>query len=402
MTEVTVVSTQRNRRKREPQIHNAALLGMVRPVMAAMMLGALLAGCAAPTGIRFAQTPTISLETESIVVATTRVPKGHADFTGERAGKLQYASYQVSIPPGHKIGEIEWPRSKPDPKKYFAVASTKPLTGSSMFSAQINADLAAGSSPQARGKREATLFAHGYNTDFSEALYRAAQIKHDFDMTAPMALFSWPSAGSPGLYIYDRDSVKASRDQLVSVIKALAASKVDHITLMAHSLGTELLMESLRQVALANNGRLPSKIQSVVLISPDIDMDVFNSQLATIRTLPKNFVILVSARDRALQLSSLLAGDTGRVGNSLDETRIKREGITVVDVTGFDGGDSMNHMTAVTAPSLVALLKGVAMSGKKTAVFENSNDANLPGTLINTATLPLDLVVKTTRTIFDQ
>ncbi|WP_319530721.1 alpha/beta hydrolase [uncultured Cohaesibacter sp.] len=374
-----------------------ALLPSLRRISVVLLLGAMLAGCASPTGIKFAQPSSDVLDTETILVATSRTPMGNADFTGERSGVMQFSAYQVSIPPQHEVGEIEWPRNKADPHKHFAVAATDPLSGLSMLQARLNSDLA-GLPPS---QREVTLFVHGYNTDFSEALYRAAQIKHDFDMKAPMTLFSWPSAGKPGLYMYDRDSVKASRDDLVNVIRTLAASKADQITLVAHSLGTELLMESLRQTALINKGHLPAKLKSVILISPDIDMDVFNSQLATIQTLPQNFVILVSARDRALQISSLLAGDAGRVGNTLDETRIKREGIAVVDVTNFDGGDSMNHMTAVTSPSLVALLKGVAASGKKTDVFENEKQPNLPRTFVNTATMPIELVVKTTKTIFE-
>ena len=365
-------------------------------VAAVLLLGAMLAGCASPTGIKFAEPSNQVLDTETILVATSRTPLGNADFSGERSGVMQFSAYQVSIPPRHETGEIEWPRNKADPRKHFAVAATEPLSGLPMLQARVNSDLA--SLPPS--EREVTLFVHGYNTDFSEALYRAAQIKHDFDMKAPMTLFSWPSAGNPGLYMYDRDSVKASRDDLVKVIRALASSKADQITLVAHSLGTELLMESLRQAALTNKGRLPAKLKTVILISPDIDMDVFNNQLAAIKTLPKDFVIVVSARDRALQLSSFLAGDTGRVGNTLDETRIKREGIIVVDVTKFDGGDSMNHMTAVTSPSLVALLKGVAASGKKTGVFDNEHHTNLPLTFVNTATLPIELVVKTTKTIF--
>ena len=237
---------------------------------------------------------------------------------------------------------------------------------------------------------------------FSESLYRAAQLRHDFDLAMPLTLFSWPSAGEAGLYIYDRDSVKTSRDQLASVIKLMASSQLDDIVLIAHSLGSELLMETLRQIALANHGALPSKIHSIILISPDLDIDVFNAQLSAIKVLPREFAIFASQKDRALQLSSFLAGDRNRVGNNIDETKIRREGITVIDVSEFTGGDGMNHMTAVTSPSLVALLKGMTASNQQVFLNAPGQTQTFSDVVVDTATLPLTLVVKTTSAILNQ
>ena len=245
------------------------------------------------------------------------------------------------------------------------------------------------------------LFVHGYNTDFSEGLYRAAQMKHDFDAPFPFTLFSWPSAGKPELYIYDRDSVKVSRDHLAQVIDLLARSESDQVTLVAHSLGTELLMETLRQMALSNNGHLPSKVNAVILISPDLDMDVFNSQLNAIKKLPKDFFIFVSEKDEALAISSFLTGNNGRLGNTIDETKIKRGGIKVIDVTQFDGGDNFNHMTAVTSPSLVALIKGIAHSGQRDMLAQQGETTSVTQQVVDTASLPISLVVRTTSAIFD-
>lgn len=362
----------------------------------------MLAGCAAPTGIKFVSPSTTQLDLTPILVATSRAPGENADFTGKRNDALSFSSYSVSIPPNHKVGQIEWPRSNPDPKRHFAVASAKSFPSKQAFRQTLNKRINAPGAEAPDGKREAALFVHGYNTDFSEGLYRAAQMKHDFELPFPLTLFSWPSAGQPELYMYDRDSVKASRDHLAEVIDVLAHSKSDQVTLVAHSLGTELLMETLRQMALSNNGYLPKKIGAVILISPDLDMDVFNSQLNAIKRLPKEFVIFVSEKDEALALSSFLTGDNGRLGNTIDETKIKRGGIMVIDVTEFDGGDNLNHMTAITSPSLVSLIKGMAHSGQRGMLAERGETTSVSQKVVETATLPISLVVRTTSAIFDR
>nr|WP_321462377.1 alpha/beta fold hydrolase [uncultured Cohaesibacter sp.] len=368
---------------------------------AIMAACAFLAACSTPTGVQFASSLAGAKDIEPVLVATSRSPGENGDFSGERDTKLHLATYNVSIPEVHKVGQIEWPHGKPDPKRHFAVASVEPFKDGPSFQKALEGMAKEAGRDNKKASRSAALFVHGYNTDFSESLYRAAQLRHDFDLAMPLALYSWPSAGEPGLYIYDRDSVKISRDQLASVIELMADSDLEDVVLIAHSLGSELLMETLRQMALANHGKLPAKIHSVILISPDLDIDVFNAQLNAIKTLPREFAIFASQKDKALQLSSFLAGDKNRVGNNIDETRIRRNGITVFDVSQFTGGDGMNHMTAVTSPSLVALLKGMTSSNQQVFLQAPGETQTFSDIVVDTATLPLTLVVKTTSAILN-
>ena len=50
-------------------------------------------------------------------------------------------------------------------------------------------------------------------------------------------------------------------------------------------------------------------------MSPDIDVNVFRSQMAVIGRLDPPMKLLVSKDDQALSISALLAGSEGRVGN---------------------------------------------------------------------------------------
>ncbi|SNY93596.1 Esterase/lipase superfamily enzyme [Cohaesibacter sp. ES.047] len=372
-----------------------------------LCLCAVLAGCASPKSVQFADPTKASsatlaaIETETILVATSRKPSGKGDFSAERSDKLEFSKYSVSIPPNHKVGQIEWPKGAPDLARNFAVVSDQSIDGLKGLKRQVNEKFKNPSVRSIDGKKEAMLFVHGYNTSFSAALYRTAQMKHDFEIKAPMTLFSWPSAGIPELYMYDRDSIKSSRDQLEAVVTALAQSDAQEVTLVAHSLGTELLMETLRQMARSNHGHLPKKLRTVILISPDLDIDVFNSQLAAIKTLPPAFAIFVSKKDQALRISSFLAGDKERVGNNIDETRIKRKGIVVVDVTEATGGDGLKHMTVITSPRLVAVLKGVARSGQRGLITRSGEQSSLSDQLVDVATLPFTFVIKTTEAIIN-
>jgi esterase/lipase superfamily enzyme len=76
-------------------------------------------------------------------------------------------------------------------------------------------------------------------------------------------------------YDYDKESTNYSRVAFEQTLRTLAKDPdVKDVTVMAHSMGTWLAMESLRQMAI-RDGRVASKIDNVILASPDIDVDVF-------------------------------------------------------------------------------------------------------------------------------
>ena len=80
-------------------------------------------------------------------------------------------------------------------------------------------------------------------------------------------------------------------------------------------MGSALTMETLRQMALRGSSRALSRIKGVVLISPDLDVDLFRSIALDIGTLPQPFVIFGSSKDRILNLSATISGAPERLGN---------------------------------------------------------------------------------------
>jgi esterase/lipase superfamily enzyme len=121
-------------------------------------------------------------------------------------------------------------------------------------------------------------------------------------------LFTWASRGKLAQYVYDMNSATAARDNLEHTIRLIFASDADQVNLLAHSMGNWVTVETLRQIKIS--GHLPpmQKLGMVMLAAPDIDLDVFKSQMRTFGKVKKPFYVILAKNDRALWASSILAG----------------------------------------------------------------------------------------------
>ena len=214
---------------------------------------------------------------ETVLVSTNRAPdrRPAALHSWARQTSLQFARFQISVPPDRKLGTVTFPRrAPPEPRTDFLVVAAQRLPDERAFIAGIDAMLAAEPPP----RRSATIFIHGYNTNFAEGLYRHAQLQHDLEPPGVSIHFAWPSAASPRGYLYDRESALFSRDALATTIDALARSNAAEFNLAGHSMGAFLLMDTLRTMALVGHDEVFRKLNTVLLISPDIEIDVFRKQ----------------------------------------------------------------------------------------------------------------------------
>ncbi len=293
---------------------------------------------------------------QDVFIATNRLPAAEGQprlfqqgFGERRDPALRFAKLDISIPPVHQPGQIEWPGSeRPDPAKHFVVRQEHKYPGMDQF-VQALAD--------ANGRDEVVLFVHGFNVNNAEAAYRLAQIAHDFESSLPVIAYSWPSAGSPRGYVYDRDSVIFSRDGLEELLLTLTARK--KVLVIAHSMGSQLVMETLRQMSISGKGAALDRLSGVALISPDIDDDVFLQQAERITPFPQPFMLLVSAKDRILDFSAFLTGKPTRLGSIRDLDALDGLPIDIVDLSNIEGGDRTGHSTAFTAPAAIKLLRNL-------------------------------------------
>ncbi|WP_112834705.1 alpha/beta hydrolase [Rhizobium sp. LjRoot98] len=300
-----------------------------------------------------------------MLVATSRLPSDDPAtlFTGERSPHPTITDVAVSIP-SDKVrasGTVQWPKKlPPNPETDFAVVRVKPLETIEDGHEWVRKHSNGG---------HAMVFIHGFNNTYEDSVFRFAQIVHDSGANVTPVLFTWPSRAKVFDYNYDKESTNYSRTSLENTLKALVADKnIKDITILAHSMGTWLAMESIRQMAIRDGG-LPKKIENIVLASPDIDVDVFSRQWTELGANKPNFTIFVSQDDRALALSRYISGDVQRLGqiNPAEEpykTKLEEAGITVVDLTKVKSTDRLNHGKFAESPEIVQLIGQRLVTGQ--------------------------------------
>ncbi|MDJ0640534.1 MAG: alpha/beta fold hydrolase [Paracoccaceae bacterium] len=299
---------------------------------------------------------TIPYKTISLFTATNRGGEGGRPVN-TRSERSTFASIDVAVPVNRTKGQIVTPVGRAaDPTRDFLLARAQPLGGEAGFSRALRAELR--SRPPAG--RDVLIYVHGFNNTFSEGVLRMAQLTHDLDLGATSVHFAWPSAANPLGYERDRGSALFSRDALENVIRLTKEAGARRIILVAHSMGGFLAMETLRQMAIANPGSVSRDVHGVVLISPDIDVDVFRAQARRIGKLPAIFAIFVADQDRALQLSARLTGEKARLGNLQDPRLIQDLKVTLIDVSQFADNRGAAHFIPGTAPELIEILSSAA------------------------------------------
>jgi esterase/lipase superfamily enzyme len=201
---------------------------------------------------------------------------------------------------------------------------------------------AVGVAVKANKRKRVLVFVHGFNNRFDDAVYRFSQIVHDSGSPAVPILFTWPSRGELKLraYTYDRESANYSRDALEALLDDIASNpNVAEINVVAHSMGNWVTLEALRSRSIRAK-RGTDKIKNVFLVAPDVDTDVFRTQIQRIGTPRPRISLFVSQDDKALALSQTIWGGVPRLGE-IDPAKepyrseLEREHIEVFDLTSL-------------------------------------------------------------------
>jgi esterase/lipase superfamily enzyme len=312
---------------------------------------------------------------ESIFVGTTRTPDAN-EFGFGRADELSFLRYDISIPENRNPGDLSWPpRTRtPDPTRDFLTAKELSFTSPGEFRTALSQEV------KAKNQTSAVVYVHGFNVNMAEGVYRFVQMHHDLKVPAIAVHYSWPSRGSALGYIHDRDSATFARRGLEELLDELVASGITEIAIVSHSLGASLTMETLRQMELNRNSRVTGRIRGVVLIQPDIDVDVFRSQARDIGKLPQPFVIFGSSGDQILNISARISGAPERLGNLSDISRIADLDVTYLDTKNFAAGSG--HMNLATSPALISLFSGIEDMEKAFSADEKARVGLFPGIVL--------------------
>jgi esterase/lipase superfamily enzyme len=233
-------------------------------------------------------------------------------------------------------------------------------------------------------KKEVMLYVHGFNETFATAAYTAAELCHFLGREQVCGFFTWP-ASSTGNFLISYTTTTESADfaveHLKKTLRMIAGTPgVERVQLLAHSRGTALTLKAVRELLLEgiSAGKDPVdlyKIDNLVLLSPDIDIDIASQQitgflsdpdLVTVwpegrlpRILKGRLTIYASPEDRALLISKILFRSRHRVGQLRPED-IKPKAqqylktLNRVDLISYEGKrtDLFGHSYFTTNPEV--------------------------------------------------
>jgi esterase/lipase superfamily enzyme len=279
--------------------------------------------------------------TMRIFYATDRNVTGHAlpnEVFGpepDSQGKLHMGDCIVSIPREHEMGELEGPsilrlELKADPAKHVVLQRVEFEDQSVFFRGVANRI----SNSQ---NKEAFVFIHGFDTTFTDAARRTAQIAYDLGFDGPAILYSWPSQGkvSPIAYNQDGRNADLTVPHLLAFLNLLVAqSGASTIHLIAHSMGNRPLANVLKQIATSQSGTRRAIFNQVVLFAPDIDAQLFKQMAQQLLPPARRITLYASSQDEALKVSGTFAG-YARAGQGGDKILVI-PGIETIDASASD------------------------------------------------------------------
>ncbi|WP_245472921.1 alpha/beta hydrolase [Rhizobium leguminosarum] len=296
-----------------------------------------------------------NLKRHRIFIATTRQASevAGAFYSAGRAPELGLASVDVTLPPNHVVGKLERPEHlPPNPRTEFAVVDPVIYANDTSFISQINRELAT----RPLNQRKLLLFVHGYNNTTSDALVRLAQFVDDTGFQGVPVLFTWASAARTTRYVYDLNSALVARVKIKQMADILVRTNAGSADIFAHSMGAFLLMEGLVDAEQTGYLGRRKSINHIILASPDIDIDLFRTQISLLpKSIREKMYILVSRDDSALRLSRRIAGGVPRVG-AADTQELTRDGLTVIDLSEIDNSSSGSHSKFAGSPEVVKLI----------------------------------------------
>lgn len=200
---------------------------------------------------------------------------------------------------------------------------------------------------EAEGSQFAVFYTHGYGTGLREAWEHSTSSRTRARGTQPWVVFAWPSIGSgvawpragdllATAYLQDSASAAASRGPYAETLRALHATVGGaRILAVAHSLGGQLVGETLAGDTALRQLLTADPLRAVAFVSPDVEATRFGDVIVpSIHELTHRLLLYASSDDRVLAMSELYH-DSERAGRIADARcgPIVRDALETVDMT---------------------------------------------------------------------
>jgi esterase/lipase superfamily enzyme len=236
-------------------------------------------------------------------------------------------------------------------------------------------------------QKHVTLFIHGYNNSWQDAVRRYEGICNDLfgeeDGLGICVLFTWPSDAMALGYLPDRMDARQSADDLADVLSVLYdwladkqvqsaddPAKACHAktSVIAHSMGNYVLQCAMQVCwTRKNQPLLMSLINQLLMVAADVDNDLFKGGETTdksdgdaIANLTYRVTALYSGLDSTLGLSAGIKHfGKRRLGRSgLDPNSPPPDNVWAIDCTPFIPPDSQNvHSIYFQIPKILELMR---------------------------------------------
>ena len=217
---------------------------------------------------------------------------GKNGLTEDRSDKLSFFECKANCP----VDDISsWTRLEAEDfvKRLRTVAGSFPPTPAQVAAEAGKPVLADEDHPL---QQHLSLFVHGYNNSWQDAVKRYAQIKtelYDKRGLGALVLYTWPSNGTSAGYLPDREDARASGEQTADLFTTLhdivlknelvAADTGDpskrcraKISIIAHSMGNYVVQKGLAVAARRlNSPQLITLIHQLAMVAADVDNDLF-------------------------------------------------------------------------------------------------------------------------------
>lgn len=146
-----------------------------------------------------------------------------------------------------------------------------------------------------RGGKPPVIFIHGYNNSNDEALDRAEAIARAVKRHEVVAL-TWPSYGRKRAYFWDETNAEWAGGGARKAISEILTS-FPKLIIIAHSMGNRPALEAVAELKAKGQA---SRVERLIMASPDVDRDSLAALLQPERGLGTELTMYVSLKDQAL------------------------------------------------------------------------------------------------------
>jgi TRAP-type C4-dicarboxylate transport system substrate-binding protein/esterase/lipase superfamily enzyme len=266
--------------------------------------------------------PSSGTQAKKIRFATDREDQGGRDpafrFAGKRGKSISWGVAEVAVSPEREFGSGDAATVKLD-RIYDRTADT--------FVDELKSDLT--DSP-----KKALVYVHGFRNTFKNAAEGAAQIAIDVGFSGPVIIFSWPSDGIVLNYPNDGEQVLGSRDNAITVLKAI--SSVDDqlsTNILTHSMGGRVATEFFRWLS-SQPATSPLNFYHLILAAPDVRVNLFKGAANGMRRYSKRVSLYASDWDQALRCAQFVNG--GARAGQAGSNRVVLDQIDTIDVSNVE------------------------------------------------------------------